>query len=142
MSIIKSLKNLSVKTLYRSVSYLLFLVIFQITALFLAAHTGYPAQVTAEWDPNSEATLAGYKIYYGTQSRSYTFSRDVGNQTSYIITGLAAGTTYFFAATAYDKDGNETDYSKEVIYTIPAATTTTILELPRQLYRNNYYNYC
>ena len=107
-----------------------------------AAHTGYPAQVTASWDPNSEATLAGYKIYYGTQSRSYTFSIDVGNQTSYIITGLAAGTKYFFAATAYDKDGNETDYSEEVIYTIPATTTTTIPGNCHYNYnRNNYYNY-
>jgi hypothetical protein len=96
MSIILLLKHLSGKTLYRCVSYLLFLVAFQITVLFLTAHTGYTAQVTASWDQNSEAKLAGYKIYYGTQSRSYSFSIDVGNQTSYIITGLAAGTKYFF----------------------------------------------
>jgi len=121
----KILKHISLKPLYRSVSCLLFLVVFQITILFLTAQTGYPAQVIIDWDPNSEATLSGYNIYYGTQSRSYTFSRDVGNQTSYIITGLAAGTTYFFAATAYDKDGNESDYCEEAIYTTPNSDTTT-----------------
>ena len=124
------LKHLSGKTLYRYVSYLLFLVIFQITILCLTAHTGYTAQATAIWDPNSEATLAGYKIYYGTQSRSYIFSRDVGNQTSYIITGLAAGTKYFFAVTAYDTYGYESNYSEEVTYTTPAAVTTTSSVLP------------
>lgn len=127
VSAIKSLKYLSGKTLSRCVSYLLFLVIFQFTALFLTAHTGYPSQVIMEWDPNSEATLAGYKAYYGTQSRNYTVSRDVGNQTSYVITGLTAGTKYFFAVTAYDVDGYESDYSEEVVCTIPNSPITTTI---------------
>jgi hypothetical protein len=93
---------------------------------FLSLDNAHAAQVTASWDANTEPSLAGYKIYYGTQSRAYSCSIDVGNQTSYIITGLAAGTTYYFTGTAYDKNGNENEYCDEVIYTIPGTGTTTI----------------
>lgn len=54
------------------------------------------------WDPNSEAHLAGYKIYYGLSSKQYTQSVDVGNVTEWPIPdSWPGGQTYFFAATAY-----------------------------------------
>jgi hypothetical protein len=54
------------------------------------------------WDPNSEAHLAGYKIYYGFASRQYIQSVDVGNVTEWPIPeSWPSGYTYFFAATAY-----------------------------------------
>ena len=56
-----------------------------------------PVQATLEWDPNSEPDLAGYKLHYGLASGSYTSVVDVGNQTSYILTGLTAGTTYYIS---------------------------------------------
>jgi len=77
------------------------------------------AQVTLEWDPNSEPDLAGYKIYYGTSSENYDMSVDVGNWTSCTIAGFEEGATYYFAATAYDAYGNESDFSEEVSTTIP-----------------------
>lgn len=77
---------------------------------------GNCAQVTLAWDKNTEPTIAGYKIYYGTGSRSYTWFIDVGNVTSYTISGLADGSTYYFAATAYDKSKKESKYSAEVIF--------------------------
>jgi len=78
------------------------------------------ADITIAWDANTEADLAGYKIYYGTGSRNYTTSEDVGNATSYTITNLDEGVTYYFAAKAYDTSQNESDYSAELVYTISA----------------------
>jgi len=84
------------------------------SATFLIA-----AQVTLEWDPNTEPDLAGYKIYYGTSSESYDMSVDVGNWTSCTFAGLEEGVTYYFAATAYDAYGTESDFSEEESTTIP-----------------------
>ncbi|UCH21386.1 MAG: fibronectin type III domain-containing protein [Deltaproteobacteria bacterium] len=81
------------------------------------------ADVTLAWDPNSEPDLDGYVVYWGTASRYYTFSADVGNNTTYTISGLAEGQTYYFTATAYDSDNNESGYSNEVVHTIPAQDT-------------------
>lgn len=90
------------------------------TLLFLLFTTPlFAAQVTLSWNPNKESDLAGYKVYYGNPSRSYSTTVDVGNVTSYIVTGLIEGDTYFFAATAYDLTGNESGYSNEVSYDVP-----------------------
>jgi len=70
--------------------------------------------VTVSWDPNSETDLAGYKIYYSVNSRDYNNSVDVGNVTSFTISGLTTGITYYFAVTAYDFAGNESGFSQEV----------------------------
>lgn len=74
------------------------------------------AQVTLAWDRNAESNVAGYKIYYGTGSRVYNWFIDVGNATSHTVTGLADGSTYYFAATAYDTSNMESTYSGEVTY--------------------------
>jgi hypothetical protein len=76
--------------------------------------------VTLAWDPNTESDLAGYRLHYGTASRSYTQRIDVGNVTQHTIPSLLAGQTYYFAATAYNTAGNESGYSAEVSHTLPA----------------------
>jgi hypothetical protein len=73
-------------------------------------------KATLEWDPNSEPDLAGYKLHYGPASRSYDTVIDVGNQTTYTLTGLEVGETYYIAATAYNTSGLESGYSNEVIF--------------------------
>lgn len=77
------------------------------------------AQVTVAWDVSDEADLAGYKLYYGTASRDYSVVRDVGKVYSHPICDLKAGKTYYFAATAYDLYGNESDFSEELVYQVP-----------------------
>ena len=74
----------------------------------------YAAQVTLEWNANTEQDLAGYMIYQGTSSRDYDASMDVGNWTRATIENLEDNETYYFALTAYDTDGNESGYSNEV----------------------------
>ncbi len=79
-------------------------------------------QVTLTWDAATDDTgVEGYYVYSGLQSvaekgGSYTFpSIDAGNTTTYTVENLTNGVTYYFAASAYDADGNESEfYSKEV----------------------------
>ncbi len=87
-----------------------------------AYRQAYAGDVTLEWDPNTETDLAGYKIYYGTASRSYSAPISLGLQSSYTITGLAAG-TYYFAVTAFNQDGLESAFSNEVFTTITGPDT-------------------
>ncbi|MGD8523304.1 MAG: fibronectin type III domain-containing protein [Desulfobacterales bacterium] len=95
-----------------------------ILALFFIPFLAYSADVSLAWDANSEPDLDGYKVYYGTSSRNYTASVDVGNTTEYTLTGLTEGTTYYFAATAYDTLNNESSYSAEIVHTINVITHT------------------
>jgi hypothetical protein len=74
-------------------------------------------QATLEWDANSEPDLAGYKLHYGTACGNYTSVVDVGNQTTYTLSGLTAGTTYYITATAYNTAGLDSTYSNEVVFT-------------------------
>jgi len=57
--------------------------------------------------------LAGYKVYYGTALNLFA-SIDIGNVNSYQVIGLTKGQMYYFAVSAYDKSGNESDYSNIV----------------------------
>jgi hypothetical protein len=79
------------------------------------------APVTLAWDAVAASDLAGYVLYYGYASGSYTMSIDVGNYTSASLSNLDEGKTYYFVASAYDIDGYESSSSNEVSYTVPIA---------------------
>jgi hypothetical protein len=79
------------------------------------------ASVALEWEaPTTRADgtaltdLAGFRVYYGTQSGNYSSSVDIGDATSVLIEDLAVETTYFFAVTTYDSSGNESEPSNEI----------------------------
>jgi hypothetical protein len=94
---------------------------FVLVGLFLLPPPGsYAAQVTVAWDPETDPNVAGYKVYYGTASRSYQYNNDAGKNTTSTVSNLQTGTTYYFAVTAYNATGIESGYSAEVPY---AATT-------------------
>lgn len=57
-------------------------------------------QLIVTWNANSKP-VDGYKVYWGTESRNYTNSVDVGNATTYTITGLTNGKKYYVSVTAY-----------------------------------------
>jgi Fibronectin type III domain len=73
--------------------------------------------VTLTWTANREPDLAGYKIYVGTASGTYSFPGSAfvtGKVTSYTVSNLPMGQTYFFAISAYDSASNESSLSSEV----------------------------
>ena len=74
------------------------------------------AGITLAWDANPEATVVGYRLYRGMESGLYSEFVDVGNLIEYRVEDLEMGTTYYFAVTAYDTRGVESDYSDEVSY--------------------------
>jgi len=92
----------------------------------LAPALSSAAQVTLAWDPNTETDLAGYKLYYGTSSGSYPSSVDVGNLTSYTLSGLLEGQIYYLAVTAYNLSLGESDFSNEVSKALADVTPPTV----------------
>ncbi len=86
---------------------------------------GTTSTVTLSWqtpvsaaDGTPLADLSGFNIYYGTSTLAYRIMIDVGNVRTYTLQNVPAG-TYYFAITAYDSAGNETDFSPEQKRTIP-----------------------
>ena len=75
------------------------------------------------WDSVTDPNLSGYRLYFGTAPGTYLQSvgqgTSVGNVTTYTMTGLASGSRYYFAVTAFDTLGIESDYSNEVFKDIP-----------------------
>jgi hypothetical protein len=71
---------------------------------------------TLTWNTNTEADLAGYKVYRGTSPGTYgaPIATLQGNVTNYLATGLQLGTTYYVAVTTYETAGNESVYSNDV----------------------------
>lgn len=68
-------------------------------------------------DGSQLTDLAGYRIYYGESSRTYSDMVEVGNSTATSHTLSLASGDYYVAMTALDADGNESGYSNEVIKT-------------------------
>jgi len=93
---------------------------------------------TLSWNPNLEPDLAGYKIYYDTDSSyPYRYSIDVGNVTNYTLTGLPSD-FYYFTVTAYDTEtdgindlfeSHESWYAPELSVVIPPAHDIAITEV-------------
>ena len=82
----------------------------------------YNTSKRINWNMNSESDLAGYIVYYGTQSGIYgSMSTSIGlsgdgstGRPSKLIGGLLDNTTYYFGVTAYDLTGNESTFSADV----------------------------
>jgi len=77
--------------------------------------------VTLTWTANGEPDLAGYKVYVGTASDTYSLPGSpfvAGKVTSYTVSNLPKGQTYYFAISAYDSAGNESALSAEVSKTL------------------------
>ena len=76
-----------------------------------------PRTAALTWDAATDPNVSGYRIYYGSGPGTYlqSFGKgiNVGNVTTYTVTGLTSGSRYYFAVTAYDSSGNESRYSNE-----------------------------
>jgi hypothetical protein len=99
--------------------------------------------ITLAWDANTEPDLAGYRIHYGLSSGNYSDivdMKDVDRTSScpapydpfktecceVTLIGFELGKTYYFAATAYDEDNNESAYSEELVHTFNGDTKLKI----------------
>ena len=81
----------------------------------LSASNAPPQSLTLAWDPSPGTNvIANYNVYYGVASATYTNTVAAGTNTTVSISNLVNSTTYYFAATAVDPFGLESDYSTEV----------------------------
>ena len=69
--------------------------------------------VTLAWDASPSAAVSGYRVYYGTNSRAYFGVTNAGLVLTQAVVLPHRG-RWFFAATAYDTNGLESDFSSEV----------------------------
>jgi hypothetical protein len=88
------------------------LILLAYLSLAFAAIPAQAQQVQLAWDAPVQANgtpvsnLAGYKLYYGTQSGQYPTMIPVGLTTTYTVTNLSAGQTYYFAVKDYNSNSS------------------------------------
>jgi hypothetical protein len=86
---------------------------------FLQCQAIAARSVTLAWNPSVDPSVAGYNVYWGTASGSYSEKLVAGTAATAVISGLMEGTTYYFVVTAYNISGLESDPSNEVSYRVP-----------------------
>ena len=120
--------------LLRSVSILL-------ACLSLACATApvQAAQVQLAWDTPVQANgtpvpnVAGYNLYYGSQSGQYQTVVPVGLTTTYTVQNVSTGQTYYFVVKAYDSTGIASAFSNEISVTLPTNTPGESIIPQRQM---------
>lgn len=97
--------------------------------LFLFSSQSIAANVSLAWTASTSSNVGGYNVAYGLSSGNYTTTINVGDTTDFTVTGLQAGTTYYFAVNDYDTtDTVLSAYSNQVTYSVPAALTANFSE--------------
>ena len=77
--------------------------------------------VDLTWAPNTDTDLAGYNVYRREQNSAWTrINSTLVPTPAYRDGNLAAGRTYFYAVTAVDVHGNESERSPETEEAIPS----------------------
>ena len=78
-----------------------------------------PPHANLTWTASPSDWVVGYNLYYGNATRSYQDAIQGGTNLSTTVTNLVLGLTYYFAVTAVDVWGDESDFSAETFWTIP-----------------------
>jgi hypothetical protein len=78
--------------------------------------------VTLAWNSAGSPAIAGYHVYYGGATGTYTQRLETGNTTQISVANLVGGQTYFFVVTAYGWNGGESTPSNEITYTAPVSS--------------------
>jgi hypothetical protein len=92
-------------------------------------------QATLTWLGNTESDLAGYRVYESPCASGSSCPYDrIGATaaTQFVATGLTNGVTRFFAVSAVDRAGNESDLSFEDVFDTPRPAGSSVL--------NNFVN--
>jgi hypothetical protein len=85
-----------------------------------ASIASMPTHVNLGWNASLCDCATGYVVYYGLASRDYPNRIEVGNGLSITLTnGLVPGETNYFAVTAEDVWGQESNFSDELAYVVP-----------------------
>lgn len=74
---------------------------------------------TENTDGSSLTDLAGFRLYYGQISGTYTDVVQATNPTATSYALALPNGKYFVAMTAINREGNESAYSNEIMRTLP-----------------------
>lgn len=75
--------------------------------------------VELKWIENPEPDLAGYNVYVSSRYDGKYELIGSSRTASFVDRGAANGSTYYYAVTAYDHSGNESELSTDVVYDTP-----------------------
>ena len=116
------------KTINISIRQIICVLFIAFICILISTGSAFSATANLAWNSVQHDDLTGYRVYYGTQSNSYTASINVGKQTSYPVEGLTSGVTYYFAVTSCTPN-DESDYSDEIsgAFEDPGSVHVTIL---------------
>jgi len=94
---------------------------------FSESVTGITGDYKIRIDNNTNARPAIDNLSYGSSTSYVTGynALDVGNVTSYSVSGLTAGETYYYVVRAYNSCGNESSNSNEIEVTLSCSDPTT-----------------
>jgi len=81
------------------------------------------------WDSVNDSRVAGYKVKYGTASKSYTGSVSAGLATTQTLQNLTEGATYYFVVVAHDSAGVEGAPSSEASGVVLKTTSVAAVSI-------------
>ena len=91
--------------------------------IFLSCNTLFAAERIVTIRKSHDPRAIGHNLYYGHSENisktNFSEKIDLGSDTVYVASNLQEGSTYYFAATAYDKHGNESVFSNILSYKVP-----------------------
>jgi hypothetical protein len=90
------------------------------------ATSGSPTSITVSWTDSTSAVVAGYKLYYraGTTGAYTEWTAGTDDSSGTAVTGLIAGTSYYFRVDAYVNNGG-TAYETASSVAGPVTAITT-----------------
>src|ERR1700676_4003183 len=91
---------------------------------FSVAHAATQS-VSLAWNVDSEPSVVGYNVDYGTSTGSYTQTLNAGSTASATVSNLAAGQTYYFVVTPRNAAAQNSLVSNQVSFVTTAAPTPT-----------------
>jgi len=75
--------------------------------------------VELQWIPNQEPDLSGYNVYVSNRYDGRYALLGTTTEALFVDKGARNGITYYYAVTAFDFSGNESDLSKDIVYDTP-----------------------
>ena len=94
----------------------------------VAARQTPGATLSLAWNPSTSSDVVDYRLYYSTIPNGWSIddSYRVGNKTNFSVTNLTAGTKYYFAVTAINAVGLESDFSASTAGVGPASSRPSV----------------
>jgi fibronectin type 3 domain-containing protein len=94
----------------------------------LRTSSATPTGVILTWNRSPDVGVKGYRLHCGlTSGRNYSRFVDAGNSTTYTLSNLIPGKTYYCVVTAYNAAGKEGPQANEISFAVPPSKAAAIV---------------